>query len=100
MATADDAELQRAREKIYDTRWERHRDQTLVLLAGIMILALLAAAMLTGNVLFVGAAIGVPAGLPTAIRAVRALPRARSTDGTVSDAGIGEKPPEKALDHP
>jgi hypothetical protein len=76
MFSADDAELQRAREAVYDARWDRHRDQALVALTAVVVLALLAFALLSHNVLFVGAALGTPAGGPAVLRAFRrALPR-------------------------
>jgi hypothetical protein len=62
MATAADAELQHLRERIYNTRWARHRDQVLVMLAVVVVLALAAAAVATGSVAFAGLALSGPAG--------------------------------------
>jgi hypothetical protein len=69
MATAADVAVQLAREKVYDARWARHRDQLLVAVTGAVVIALVAASLHTGDVRFAALALGAP-GLAATFRAI------------------------------
>jgi hypothetical protein len=75
MATSTDARLQRAREAVYDARWERHRDQALVALTAVVILVLLAAALVTVNPLFAAPVLTAPLAVPATLRRISRGPR-------------------------
>lgn len=70
MATAAEVRVQQARETVYDTRWARHRDQALVVITAVVILALVGATVLTGNPMFAALALGAP-GIAATFRAVQ-----------------------------
>jgi hypothetical protein len=79
MATAADAHVQHAREAVYDVRWTRHRDQALIAITVVVILALVGATLITSNMMFAALAFGAP-GVAATLRAVRTLlPASTST---------------------